>query len=181
MKREKLFYIGAMAVLAVVLVLTMWYKRPLNIWEVTGVAEPEEISISITFVDGTADMEQRELTLSAGDEGFDALLERLEEIQFRRPPTNLIRIALPFLSDWSTGEKELEEDDFTSLVISLHQPVPDGDRVRGYVEFFVDQWSYRDFDRDVTLDLAVTDSKETGQALCAELWEKAQPVQSDPE
>lgn len=40
MKREKLFYIGAMAVLAVVLVLTMWYKRPLNIWEVTGVAEP---------------------------------------------------------------------------------------------------------------------------------------------
>ena len=51
MKREKLFYIGAIAVLAVVLVLTMWYKRSLNIWEVTGVTEPEALSISVTFVD----------------------------------------------------------------------------------------------------------------------------------
>lgn len=179
MKREKLFYIGAIAVLAVVLVLTMWYKRSLNIWEVTGVTEPEALSISVTFVDGTADTEQRELTLSAGDEGFDALLARLEKIQFRRPPTNLIRIVLPFLSDWSTGEKDLEEEDFTSLVISLEQSVPDGDPVRGYVEFFVDQWSYRDFDRDLTLNLVVTDSKATGQALCAELWEMAQPVDSE--
>lgn len=178
MKREKLFYIGAMAVLAAALVLTLWYKRPMDIREITGVAEPEEISVTILRRDADMDLEQRELTLSAGDEGFDALLARLEEIEFRRPPTNLIRMALPFLPE-SAETKEAEDGDFQNLYLLLSAPTESGEWVSGQVSFWVDQWQYRDFDREVTLDLAVTDSKATGQSLCAELWEMAQPVESE--
>lgn len=178
MKREKLFYIGAMAVLAVVLVLTLWYKRPLDIREVTGVAEPETLSVTILRRNGDTEPEQRELILSAGDEGFDALMARLDELEFRRPPTNLIRIALPFLPE-NTDAKEAEDGDFQNLYLLLSAPTESGEWVSGQVSFWVDQWQYRDFDREVMLDLAVTDSEATGQALCAELWEMAQPVESE--
>lgn len=178
MKREKLFYIGAMAVLAVVLVLTMWYKRPLDIRQITGITEPEEISVTILRRNGGMDLEQRELTLSAGDEGFDALLARLDELEFRRPPTNLIRMALPFLPE-SAETKEVEDGDFENLYLLLSAPTESGEWVSGLVTFEVDQWQYADFDREATLDLAVTDSKATGQALCAELWEMAQPIESE--
>ena len=177
MKRDKLYYIVVMAVLAVILVATLIYKRPLNIRQITGVAEPEALSISVTLVDETADMEQRQLTLSAGDQGFDALMARLDELEFRRPPTNLIRMALPFLSE-DTETKEAEDGDFQNLYLFLSAPTEDGISVGGLVIFAVDQWQYADFDREVMLDLAVTDSKATGQALCAELWELSQPVES---
>ena len=181
MKRDKLYYIVVMAVLGIILVATLIYKRPLDIQQLTGVAEPDELSINITFVDGTADIEQRVLTLSAGDEGFDPLLARLEEIQFRRPPTNLIRIALPALPEIgdTSDTKEAEDGEFQSLTLYLSGTDESGESVSGKVTFEVDQWQYRNFDREVTLNLAVVDSKATGQALCAELWEMAQPVESN--
>ena len=183
MKREKLFYAVAFTLLAVALVLTLWYKRPLDIQQITGVTEPKEISVFLFRRDGDTDLEERMLSLSAGDEGFDPLLARLEEIRFRRPPTNLIRIALPFsgLPEIYADEetKEAEDGEFQSLTLYLSGTDESGESVSGKVTFEVDQWQYRNFDRRVTLNLAVTDSKATGQALCAELWEMAQPVESN--
>lgn len=180
MKREKLFYITAIVLLAVVLIGCLYYKRPLDIKTLTGVTEPDDIAISIILVDENMDHQQRDLTLSAGDEGFDELLTRLEEIKFRRPPTNLVRIALPFLPELGESSKEWEDGDFQHLYISLSQPGEDGERIYGSVDFWVDEWEYRDFDRDLSLPLAVENSKATGQDLCAELWEMATPVKTSP-
>lgn len=183
MKREKIFYITAIAVLAAALVAALVYKRPLDIKTLTGVTEPDDIAITVLLVDEDMDTQQRDLTLSAGDEGFDELLARLEELRFRRPPTNLIRIALPFsgLPEIYADEetKEAEDGEFQSLTLYLSGTDESGESVSGKVTFEVDQWQYRNFDRRVTLNLAVTDSKATGQALCAELWEMAQPVESN--
>ena len=178
MKREKLFYGTAIAVLVAVLILGLWYKQPKTIREITGVTEPDDIYISIILLDENMDMEQRELTLSAGDEGFDALMAQLDELEFRRPPTNLLYIALPFLTELGESTKELDDGDFQHLVISLSQPSEGGERIQSYVNFFVSQWSYRDYEHDLTLPLAVVDGKETGQALCAQLWEISQPADS---
>ena len=57
MKREKLFYVVALVLLAAALVLTLWYKRPLDIRELTGVAEPETISVSVERRDAATGME----------------------------------------------------------------------------------------------------------------------------
>lgn len=180
MKREKIFYITAIVLLVVVLIGCLYYKRPLDIKELTGVTNPDNISISVILVDENIDKEQRDLTLSAGDEGFDELLARLEEIKFRRPPTNLVRIALPFLPELGESSKEWEDGDFQHLVISLSQPGEGETRIQGHVRFWIDEWEYRDFDRAIMLPLAVENSKATGQDLCAELWDMATPVETSP-
>ena len=178
MNREKLCYGGAIVLLVAALILGLWYKQPKTIREITGITEPDDIYISIILLDENMDMEQRELTLSAGDEGFDALMAQLDELEFRRPPTNLLRIALPFLGDFEESSQELDDGDFQHLYITLSTSTQGEPWPSGEVSFWVDQWSYRDFEHDLTLPLAVVDGKETGQALCAQLWEISQPVES---
>ena len=104
MKREKRFDGTAIAVLVAALILGLWYKQPKTIREITGIAEPETVTVTIERRDASQGADLRELTLSAGDEGFDALMAQLDELEFRRPPTNLLRIALPFLGDADSGE-----------------------------------------------------------------------------
>lgn len=179
MKRERLFYGTAIAVLVAVLILGLWYKQPKTIREITGVAEPETVTVIIQQRNVMlADIDLRKLTLSAGDEGFDALMAQLDELEFRRPPTNLLRIALPFLGDADSGEKDWEEGDFYRMDVTFSSSDWEGPTAPSYVSFWVDQWSYRDYEHDLTLPLAVVDGKETGQALCAQLWEISQPADS---
>ena len=47
MKREKLFYGTAIAVLVAALILGLWYKQPKTIREITGIAEPETVTVTI--------------------------------------------------------------------------------------------------------------------------------------
>ena len=178
MNREKLCYGGAIVLLVAVLILGLWYKQPKTIREITGIAAPDNIHISIIRFDEQINMEQRKLHLSAGDEGFDALMAQLDELEFRRPPTNLLRIALPFLPGLDESSKEWEEGDFQHLYITLSSSTQGEPRPSGEVSFWIDQWSYRDYEHGLTLPLAVVDGKETGQALCAQLWEISQPVES---
>ncbi len=178
MNREKLCYGGAIVLLVAVLILGLWYKQPKTIREITGIAAPDDIHISIIRFDEQINMEQRKLHLSAGDEGFDALMAQLDELEFRRPPTNLLRIALPFLPGLDESSKEWEEGDFQHLYITLSSSAQGEPRPSGEVSFWIDQWSYWDYEHGLTLPLAVVDGKETGQALCTQLWEISQPVES---
>lgn len=178
MNREKLCYGGAIVLLVAVLILGLWYKQPKTIREITGIAAPDDIHISIIRFDEQINMEQRKLHLSAGDEGFDALMAQLDELEFRRPPTNLLRIALPFLTELGESPKEWEDGDFQHLYITLSTSAQGKPWPSGEVSFWIDQWSYRDYEHSLTLPLAVVDGKETGQALCAQLWEISQPAES---
>lgn len=178
MNRERLCYGGAIALLAAALILGLWYKQPKTIRDITGIAEPDQVSTLVICFDEQMNMEQRKLTLSAGDEGFDALMAQLDALEFRRPPTNLLRMALPFLPGLEESSKEWEEGDFQHLYITLSTSTQAEPWPSGEVSFWVDQWSYRDYEHDLTLPLAVVDGKETGQALCAQLWEISQPADS---
>ena len=176
--RQSHRWIITIAVLVAVLILGLWYKQPKTIREITGIAAPDNIHISIIRFDEQINMEQRKLHLSAGDEGFDALMAQLDQLEFRRPPTNLLYIALPFLTELGESTKEWEDGDFQHLYITLSTSTQGEPWSSGEVSFWIDQWSYRDYEHDLTLPLAVVDSKETGQALCAQLWEISQPAES---
>ena len=176
--RQSHRWIITIAVLVAVLILGLWYKQPKTIREITGIAAPDNIHISIIRFDEQMNMEQRKLTLSAGDEGFDALMAQLDQLEFRRPPTNLLYIALPFLTELGESTKEWEDGDFQHLYITLSTSTQGEPWPSGEVSFWIDQWSYRDYEHSLTLPLAVVDGKETGQALCAQLWEISQPVES---
>ena len=174
MDRKKVLYIALMVVLVALLLFGQWYKRPLDMETITGVTDPDDLSISII----DSDLQQRDLNRSAGDEGFDEVLAQLQALQFRRPPTNLITSALSFLPSWSTTSKEVEDGDFSHLMITLSQPGADGERLYGYVGFWVDEWEYRDFDHGISLPLVMEDGKDIGQDLCAQLWDAATPVET---
>ncbi|MGI5987344.1 MAG: hypothetical protein ACOX7M_04320 [Dysosmobacter sp.] len=176
--RQSHRWIITIAVLVAVLILGLWYKQPKTIREITGIAAPDNIHISIIRFDEQINMEQRKLHLSAGDEGFDALMAQLDQLEFRRPPTNLLYIALPFLTELGESTKEWEDGDFQHLYITLSTSTQGEPWPSGEVSFWIDQWSYRDYEHSLTLPLAVVDGKETGQALCAQLWEISQPVES---
>ena len=94
----------------------------------------------------------------------------------RRSPVKLIRTAIPLpgLPEINGAKltKEAESGDFKSLTLYLSGTAESGESVRAKVTFQADQWHWK-----LTLNLTVTDSKETGQALCTELWEKAQLVE----
>ncbi len=180
MNREKLCYGGAIVLLVAVLILGLWYKQPKTIREITGIAAPETVSVTIERRDASQGAEQRKLTLSAGDEGFDALMAQLDALEFRRPPTNLLRIALPFLGDADSGEKDWEEGDFYRMDVAFSSSDWEEPTAPSEVSFWVDQWSYRDFEHDLTLPLAVVDGKEIGQDLCAQLWDMATPAKTNP-
>jgi len=176
--RQSHRWIITIAVLVAALILGLWYKQPKTIREITGIAAPDNIHISIIRFDEQINMEQRKLHLSAGDEGFDALMAQLDQLEFRRPPTNLLYIALPFLTELGESTKEWEDGDFQHLYITLSTSTQGEPWPSGEVSFWIDQWSYRDYEHSLTLPLAVVDGKETGQALCAQLWEISQPVES---
>ena len=77
MDRKKVLYIALMVVLVALLLFGQWYKRPLDMETITGVTEPDNISIGVIRRDKDMDLQQRDLNLSAGDEGFEELLAQL--------------------------------------------------------------------------------------------------------
>lgn len=121
--------------------------------------------------------ELRNLQLASNDPGFDELFARLEELRFRRPPTNLVLQAVPSLGTGASQSKMLEDGDIEFLLITLAQSGP-GDWRYAQLEFSTDEWSYRDFNHNVTLPLSMSQSKKTGQTLGRELWDLAYPAPS---
>mgnify|MGYP000119759194 CR=1 FL=1 len=70
MDRKKVLYIALMVVLVALLLFGQWYKRPLDMETITGVTEPDHISISVICWDEDMNLQQRDLDLSAGDEAL---------------------------------------------------------------------------------------------------------------
>jgi hypothetical protein len=154
-----------------------WYARPVDLDTVAPGMEPELIDICLISFDADQQMEDRYLRLTSNEPGFDKLLSRLEELCFRRPPTNLVLQAVPSLEKLTYHPKMLEDGDIEHLIITLAQSGPEGWKI-AELDFDIDEWSYRDFDHSVTLPLSMSQSKEIGQALSRELWDLAQPAQS---
>ena len=64
MNREKLCYGGAIVLLVAALILGLWYKQPKTIREITGVTEPETVTVTIERRDASQGVDLRELRAS---------------------------------------------------------------------------------------------------------------------
>lgn len=154
----------------------LWYARPMGIYELYPGMEADLISVHLMAVDQALEMESRDLRLSAGDPGFEALLARVEELRFRRPPTDVLLLVLPALGNaFSSSTKTLEAGDIQHLYIDLAQDIGREPWRSGELSLWVDQWTYRDFDRGVSLPLSLAGGRDASQALARELWDMAPP------
>ncbi|BAL01844.1 hypothetical protein OBV_46450 [Oscillibacter valericigenes Sjm18-20] len=169
-----------LAVLCLLLTLMaggFWYARPVGLDILSPGMEPELIDITLTRFCEDHQSEFRNLQLASNEPGFDELLARLEELHFRRPPTNLVLQAIPCLENLTSQPKILEDGDIEDLFITLARSGPE-DWSYAQLEFSIDEWSYRDFEHNVMLPLGMSQSKENGQNLGRELWDKALPSKS---
>lgn len=163
----------ALAVTLALLLAVVWYSRPVDIYTLApGLKEPNTIDFTLWELgDGGAEYPLQ--SFSPEDPEWDAALEAVEALRFRRPPWNPI---LQFIPDHHTTGRVTHDGDHHVMFFL-------GKRPKGYVQvqFFIDEWSYNNplpFSfANRALTLWVDNSKETGDALA----EAIRPLLEEPE
>lgn len=176
-QKKRALKIAVLCLLLALIAGGFWYARPVGLDSLAPDMEPELIDISLSRFYENRQSEFRTLHLASGEPGFDELLSRLEELRFRRPLTNLALQAIPCLRNPVFQPKQLEDGDLEFFFITLIQFDSEG-RKNTNLDFYIDEWSYRDFNHNVTLPLSMSQSKEIGQALGRKIWDKALPSES---
>lgn len=176
MTKKRKLRITAVIILAVTVAALFWYYRPVGIYDLEPEMDVDIISISLIRNGGGSDMEDRSLHLERGDEGFEETLEQIEAFQFRRPPTNLVVQALPFLADLGPAKVKTIEDYEYHIYISLANEA--SEIWDCSLSCWFDEWEYRDFDRSISLPLTANGEAKDARALGDHFWKMAHPVES---
>ena len=172
---KKRFWKIALLLAAALLSLgSVWYARPVGVETLFPGLEPDQISVTVLDFDGRKQVD-RNLTYLKGTPEFDELWGEVQALRFRRPPTNVLAQALPFLAGMFPAQsKTLGEDDIDHLFLDFFQGDDPSAAWMGELRFWVDSWEYRDLDHDVTLPLSTKDSHAIGQEMAHALWEQAE-------
>jgi len=152
--------------LAVVLVLVpvlilvcLWYSRPVDVYGLApGMGAPDYIHLKLRKLSASAEPHSRDLTPE--DPEWEAALERLEALRFRRPPWNAL---LQFLDRNSLSGRQADPGDW-HLMLAVSGP---GGGAQ--VQFFIDGWMYSSPHSSRNLTLWVKDGREAGNALAEAL------------
>lgn len=89
-----------------------WYYRPADVHTLSPDLAPVLIDISILRNGGGGDLQNSHLRYEKGDEGFEEALAEIEALRFRRPPTNLLFQALPFLTELGPRVYSIDSYDY---------------------------------------------------------------------
>ena len=152
----------ALAVTLALLLAVVWYSRPVDIYTLApGMKEPDSRGISLQELEeqGTNYPIQ---WFSPEDPEWDAALEAIEALRFRRPPWNILLQLIPERT--ITGRVTHDGD-----LHILFSPYKHGEG-HFQVQFFIDEWTYHSPYSSRNLTLWVADSRETGEAL-AEIFQ----------
>ena len=153
------------------LVWGLWYHRPVGVEVLFPELEIDRVEVSLLRSKaGVTDDWDRMLSLSAGEPEFDALMEEVRALRFRRSPWNPLVRAIPVLSRAVPGGELSGEDKVQRMYLTFA-----GETERfGERFFYMGHWRYLDSAAGNTqLTLSMTDGKAVGQALAGELWELA--------
>ena len=132
--------------------------------------EIDRVEVTLLRTKGGEEDWERKLSLSAGEPEFDALMEEVRALRFRRAPWNPLVRAIPALSRSVPGAVISEEDKVQRMYLTFA-----GETERyGELFFYVGYWRYLDNAAgNAQLTLSMTDGNAVGQALAGELWELA--------
>lgn len=169
MKRKIVRSISSILI-AVIAVACLWYFRPVDIYELAPGMEVDKISATL-IRNGGASLEDRTFYMERGEEGFEDMLSRMEELRFRRPPTNLLLYPFPFLEGIFDPKVDVIEDHEYQLSITLL-----GEDGFWYLDLYcdVDRWDYINFERRGLFSLVGTGETKNSKVLGDELWAMAE-------
>lgn len=150
--------------LAVVLLLVLgavWYSRPVDIYALApGIKEPDFMDF-VLYDLGENRRDCPIKNISPEDPEWDAVLEAIEALRFRRPPWNIVWQFLPrgVITGRATHDGDLH------IMFSLGRQ----DEGSTQVQFFIDEWMYHSPHSTRSLSLWVKNARETGDALAETL------------
>lgn len=172
MKQGNWKYWISPALLALVLLAGLWYYRPVDIYTLAPALEPAGISVVINRFSEDEAMGHgfRNFDVDAASPQGLALLERLEALRIRRPPTNLL---LQILTPTTSG-RQVQDGDYNYVIHIFGQ---DGGWVA--LQFFIDAWEYDTPRQSQYLSCRVSGGADSGRALGDYLWELSQEFESD--
>lgn len=159
--------------ITVLVISGLWYYRPVDIYELAPGMEVDKISATLICNGGGASLEERSFYLERGEEGFEDMLSRIEELRFRRPPTNFLLYPFPFLEGLFDPKVQVIEDYEYHICIALTGEYTDVWNLHLDCDF--DRWDYIDFDRHIQLSLVGSGETKNPKALGDELWAMAEP------
>lgn len=159
----------SIALLIIIILISIWYRQPVDIYGLDSVLEVEEIHVSMVQVrDGIADkdLESRSVSFQRGDEGFDETLNKVETLELIRPARNLMPLPLPKKSN----QDAVIEDYEYRIRIELEGAE---DRCLT-LTCDIDDWEYRKSSYDADLPLKTTENTPDSKELGDYFWELAE-------
>ena len=151
----------ALAIVVVFVLGMAWYTRPVTIYGL-GMGELEAISVSVQHNEPGQGVTIVWSTGATPDDGqWQAVLEELERLRFRRPPGNLIR------EYYQSQSIQTEETDLTSTVFHLV------DQTGRYMilQIGAGHSSYTSLHTSHNLPMFLSGGEDTAQALALRLPE----------
>ena len=158
----------SIALLIIIILISVWYRQPVDIYGLDSVLEVETIHVSMAQVrEGVADndLESREVSFQKGDEGFDEALAKVETLEVIRPARNLMPLPLPK----SSGQNVIEDYGYR-IRIELEGAE---DRVLT-LACDIDDWEYRKSAYDADLPLKTTENTPDPKEFGDYFWNLAE-------
>ena len=143
----------------------LWYYRPVGVYDLAPGLEPESIAVTAIRTEGALNS-NRTLTLPSGSEAFDDVLQELESLRFRRPPTNLIPPLETVLED---DGKKIDGYDYILYVTLIEENEIAWEQWLT-LTFWIDEWDYSTGTQATNLSLHLSDGRAIGKTLGDYLW-----------
>lgn len=161
------------ALLLLVVIGCLWYARPVTILEIQPELDPEIIDITIIRNGGVDDFQSRALRLDLSNATSRETYETIANWKFRRPPTNLLRIAFPPLANVYVNPSVHTINDYEyQFYITIYHPQTVEQQMELDCDF--DSWCYHDFARHGNISLPLwAPSGLDYKAWGDQLWEMA--------
>ena len=170
MKSKNWKYWISPILLVLLLLVGLWYYRPVTLDILYSDLDPAGISVSVMRLSGD-DFERAHFNLTdASSPEASELLDQLNALSIRRPPTNLL---LQILTPTTSG-RQVQDGDYNYVIHIFGQ---DGGWVA--LQFFIDAWEYDTPRQSQYLSCRVSGGADSGRALGDYLWELSQEFESD--
>jgi hypothetical protein len=148
-----------LAVLLALVLWAAWYSRPVDVYTLApGTREPDMMDF-VLYDLGENRKDYPIKNITPEDPEWDAALEAVEALRFRRPPWNAV---LQFIPERAITGRATHDGD-------LHIMFYLGRQTKGSIQaqFFIDEWMYHSPHSSRNLTLWVEDSRKAGETLAA--------------
>lgn len=146
-----------LAVLLALILWAAWYSRPVDVYTLAPkTREPDMMDFVLSDL-GEDRKDYPIKNITPEDPEWDAALEAVEALRFRRPPWNAV---LQFIPEHHITGRVTHDGD-------LHIMFRLGRQGKGsiQVQFFIDEWMYHSPHSSRNLTLWVEDSRQAGETL----------------